>query len=71
MPRISEEPLQKVTLNLVDGDKETLASFYPNLGWSVAARKIIKRYCDGLRREGEGIERRTVEISVPDLEPNL
>ncbi|KKM67652.1 hypothetical protein LCGC14_1468940 [marine sediment metagenome] len=43
MPREpSTIPLEKVTLNLVEGDKRILGAFYPEKGWSVAAREILK-----------------------------
>ena len=50
MPRIVETPLEKVTLNLVEGDKEVLLRFYHSMGWSVAARKVIHTYCEKLRK---------------------
>ena len=49
MPKSEKVPLEKVTLNLVEGDKETLASFYPVAGWSVAARGFINLVCKNLR----------------------
>lgn len=45
MPRVKQEELEKVTLNLTAGDRETLGRFFPAVGWSVAARKIINRTC--------------------------
>lgn len=69
MPRTSKDPLEKVTLNLVKGDKETLAAFHPQLGWSVACREIIKRYCEELRLADSKIERRAIEIDLSNLEP--
>ena len=51
MPRPSEVPLEKVTLNLMEGDKDTLESFYPVTGWTVAARIIINGFCRRLREQ--------------------
>lgn len=45
MSRQKSVPLEKVTLNLEEGDRETLIKFYPHVGWSVAARRIIKIHC--------------------------
>lgn len=42
---------QKVTLNLVEGDKETLQKFYASMGWTVAARILIHKYCKALREQ--------------------
>lgn len=47
--------VKKVTLNMVAGDKEILERYYPNCGWSVAARQILHRHCqrlEALARQG-------------------
>lgn len=49
MPPKSRLPLEKVTLNLVAGDKETLELFHPAKGWSVGARGYIHDICKQLR----------------------
>ena len=70
MPRKKIETLEKVTLNINRGDKDTLAAFYPKLGWSVAAREIILRHCKQLR-EAENAELKQAEIGdikVPPLD---
>lgn len=67
MPKRAKDPLEKVTLNIVAGDKETLASFYPTIGWGVAARQILNNFCEQLRREGESVERKEITVSVPNL----
>ena len=60
-----KEPLQKVTLNLVVGDKETLADFHPAMGWSVAARRIIHNYCAKLReRDSQEVRQHPVTLDV-------
>lgn len=42
MARTTEtEPLKKHTLYLYEGDFDKLASFYPDLGASVAVRRIV------------------------------
>lgn len=51
MPREAGPELQKVTLNLLEGDREILAAFFPGAGWSVAARTIIHKYCMSLLEE--------------------
>ena len=40
-----KEDLEKVTFNMTKGDKELLTQFYPVIGWSVAARRIIRNHC--------------------------
>lgn len=43
MPRTTEtEALKKHTLFLYEGDFDKLASFYPDLGASVAVRRIVR-----------------------------
>ena len=65
MPKASEVPLQKVTLNLVEGDKDLLASYYGNLGWSVAAREIIHRFCVKLReKDSQEVQSGTGKIDL-------
>ena len=64
MPRVVEDPLEKVTLNLVAGDKDVLLQFYHHLGWSVAARQIIHTYCEKLRRLTDGEGKATLNITV-------
>ena len=59
--------LQKVTLNLAMGDKDTLAAFYPQVGWSVAARRIIELHCNQLRAS-EPKRPEIEDIKVPPLE---
>lgn len=64
----SKDPLEKVTLNLVEGDKDTLAAFHPDLGWSVALRQVVHNYCTMLREEEEKIEKvEPSDITVPRL----
>ena len=64
----SRDPLEKVTLNLFKGDKDTLVAFHPTAGWSVAARDIINKYCNQLReQEEEQLELREVTVKVPPL----
>lgn len=49
MPRAPGPPLEKVTLNLLAGDKQVLEQYYHSMGWSVAARTIIHNVCNKLR----------------------
>lgn len=66
--RKSNDPLEKVTLNLVEGDKDILAAFHPDLGWSVACREVIKRYCATLRSEEQkSLTLRPMDVEVPKL----
>ncbi len=44
-----EVELDKVTLNIIRGDKEVLESFFPAKGWSVAVRELIHNICERLR----------------------
>ena len=60
-------PLQKVTMNLQVGDKETLISFYTAKGWSVAARDIIHIHCEWLReKDSQDIQK---SIDGLDIKP--
>ncbi len=71
MPKETGIDLEKVTLNLYRGDKDILASFYSALGWSVAARNIIHKYCEILR-EKDSQEVMTavdsLDIELPSVE---
>lgn len=65
MPRESGVALQKVTLNLTAGDKDILASYYSVMGWSVAARKIIHRYCEVLReKDSQEVQAGAIDLNV-------
>ena len=71
MARRRQEPLEKVTLNITEGDKETLANFYPALGWSVAARIILNKACNRLRElESQEVVADTaaLDIKLPNIE---
>jgi len=66
MPRPAKSPLQKVTLNLIEGDRDILNNFFPAQGWSVAARAIINRACRTLlERESQSRSERGLDIIIP------
>ena len=70
MSRESGIDLEKVTMNLHAGDKEVLSTFYSQLGWSVAARKIIHKYCNVLREKDSQQIRAVAEsldIEIPSI----
>lgn len=46
---IETEPLKKHTLFLYEGDFDELATFYPDLGASVAVRRIVRAQLQKLR----------------------
>lgn len=56
----------KVTLNLEVGDKDTLAAFYPHLGWSVAVRRLVNNFCNKLRESDKEIAKNSIEVEIPD-----
>lgn len=67
---MTKAPLEKVTINIFIGDKETLADFFPASGWSVAARHIINNYCNELRKKTAKIETTPIsdlEIKIGDV----
>ena len=69
MPRVKKEELQKVTLNLSMGDKDTLSQFFPAVGWSVAARRIINRACRRLQESDSQSEPTggKIDINIGDI----
>ena len=69
MPRVKKEELQKVTLNLSMGDRDTLSQFFPTVGWSVAARRIIHRACRRLKESDSQSEPTggKIDISIGDI----
>lgn len=59
--------LRKVTLNLVEGDREIIQSFYPRMGYQQAIRQIIHQYCRGLQeRANQEIKQNVQPIRVDD-----
>ncbi len=71
MPREFGVELEKVTLNLHAGDKEILTSYYSVMGWSVAARKIIHKFCDVLReKDSQEVQAgsKDLNVDVPSVE---
>ena len=66
MSRQKSVPLEKVTLNLEAGDRETLIKFYPQVGWSVVVRHIIKKYC---ARLNELESQQSQPFNVENIEP--
>ena len=51
MPRPKQANLQKITMNIREGDFEKLATLFPTMGASVAARKIISAFVDRFHQE--------------------
>lgn len=49
MPKKSELPLTKKTLNFFDGDCETIADAYPMIGHSMAIRQLVHVHAKKLR----------------------
>lgn len=45
MPKKSAIPLEIVTSRLYAGDKTTLQSFYPDIGYNTAIRELVHRHC--------------------------
>jgi hypothetical protein len=45
-----KQNLQLVTLNLIEGDRETIREFYPkHIPWSTIVRALVNRHCKALR----------------------
>ncbi len=58
--------LEKATINLFLGDRETLLAFYPAKGWTVAAREIINEHCRLLReKDSQEVVADVLNIAVP------
>ena len=49
--KIDNEPVQKHTLNLYEGDFEEIKSYFPDLGAAIVIRKLVRQYV--LRIRGE------------------
>ena len=47
MPR-TDEKLEKATIRLFAGDAKRLADYYPNVGYNVAIRKIVRNHLRAL-----------------------
>lgn len=61
--RNEDDDLQKVTLNLFNGDMEKLRSFYPDVGASAVIRRIVRRYIEQIEVNGGSIDAK-VEIKI-------
>jgi hypothetical protein len=59
---VENEPLKKHTLFLYDGDFDKLATFYPELGASVAVRRVVRQH---IKRLEAGVS------APPQMETNL
>jgi hypothetical protein len=49
VPKKLDLPTTKRTLNFFEGDCETLADYYPTLGWSAAVRQLVHIHAKKLR----------------------
>lgn len=66
MARKSTIKLEKVTINLVAGDKSILMDFFPAIGWSVAARTIIHRFCKRLAEiDSQKVKATGLNVDIP------
>jgi len=63
---MNRAPLEKVTLNIFTGDKDTLIDFFPASGWSVAARHIIHNHCKKLREKASKMKTENLTIELPE-----
>jgi hypothetical protein len=68
MRRKEDRPLQKVTLNLFDGDYAALQSLYPRPGAGKIIRELVRRHL----RDSEAINRPVTElpIDLDELDPS-
>lgn len=51
MPKKSLIPLEMVSIRLYEGDRDTLASFYPSVGHNAAIREIVHRHARLLKEK--------------------
>lgn len=58
----SEQPLQKVTLNLFEGDMERLMAIYPRHGASFVIRNLVRQYVKNLEAKTEARKTGVVEF---------
>jgi len=58
--------LQKVTLNIIKGDREVLEKWFPTTGWSVAARTVIHKFCNRLRTDEQGKEELDIQTLLDE-----
>ncbi len=62
-----KEDLEKVTINITRGDKGLLVQFYPVIGWSVAARRIINNHCQQKLKKIDS----AVMADAPEIEVDI
>ena len=62
MATVEQEPLQKHTLHLYEGDYERLRHLYPEVGAAIVVRKLIRKHLN---------EVAPVPEIKPDKEMNL
>ena len=59
----AEHDLQKVTLNLFEGDLERLQALYPDVGGGPIIRRLVRSFIEQIERGAEGFN--------PKVEVNL
>ncbi len=65
MAREKALALEKVTINLFLGDRETLQDFHSADGWSVAVRDLVHKKCKAYRERDSQEVQRKLKIKIP------
>mgnify|MGYP003624174530 CR=1 FL=1 len=59
MPRKSNQPLQRVTLNLFEGDFTSMTDLYPDMTAGVAIRQLVRDHIKKVQERSNAIARDT------------
>jgi len=63
--RREDLPLQKVTLNLYEGDMTFLQDLYPRIGAGRAIRRLVRQFRERIE---SGAKKENATVSVEDIE---
>jgi len=66
--RKEEFPLQKVTLNLFDGDMSKLQELYPIIGGSKVIRLLVRAHIKAIEARTENLPKEVISTGLEILE---
>ena len=57
-------PMEKVTIRLYKGDKETLNELLPNLGYNQVIRTLVRNLITKLEAQGNSNPAKNIEVNI-------
>ena len=68
MPKLSEQPLVKVTLRLYDGDKEILDELYPEKRHNLIIRELVHMHIRKVKFIAASKQKAPTDNTIIDLD---